>query len=324
MTDSTTAPGATAPNQLQAELKVLYANLGAVILGKQESLFLLLVAVLARGHVLLEDVPGTGKTTLAKALARSLKGRFRRLQCTPDLMPSDVTGVAVYRMDQHVFEFVPGPVFTDILLADEINRATPRAQSCLLECMEERQVTVDGESRSLAETFFVIATQNPTGFHGTYPLPEAQLDRFLVRLRLGYPMLDAELQMLNDRMSEQPLDEVRPAMDLATLARLQSLAMKITIKPDVLKYIAEIVRATRKHDAVMLGASPRGSVALMRASQCTAMLSGRSFVTPDHIKRIAPAVLAHRITLKSATDSAAAEQVIAQILDQVPVPVATS
>jgi MoxR-like ATPase len=310
-------------SQLQTELKALYANLGSVILGKQESLFLLLVAVLARGHVLLEDVPGTGKTTLAKVLAKSLKGRFRRLQCTPDLMPSDVTGVSVYRADQHVFEFVPGPVFTDILLADEINRATPRAQSCLLECMEERQVTVDGEAKALADTFFVIATQNPTGFHGTYPLPEAQLDRFLVRLRLGYPMLDAELQMLSDRMSAQPLDGVNPAMDLATLGRLQDIATRVTIKPEMLKYIAELVRATRKHDAVMLGASPRGSVALMRASQCAAMLSGRNFVTPDHVKRIAPAVLAHRLTLKNATDSAAAEHVIAQILEHVPVPVAT-
>jgi MoxR-like ATPase len=272
--------------------------------------------------VLLEDVPGTGKTTLAKTLAKSLRGHFRRLQCTPDLMPSDVTGVSVYRTDRHVFEFMPGPVFTDVLLADEINRATPRAQSCLLECMEERQVTIDGEAKSLPETFFVIATQNPGGFHGTYPLPEAQLDRFLVRLRLGYPMLEAELQMLSDRMSAQPLDEVSAAMDLSTLARLQDFATKVTIKPEMLKYIAELVRATRKHDGVMLGASPRGSVALMRASQCAALLTGKSFVTPDHVKRVAPAVLAHRLTLKGSTDSASAEQVIAQILDQVAVPVA--
>jgi len=283
-----------------------------------------LVGLLARGHVLLEDVPGTGKTTLARTLAKSLRGRFRRLQCTPDLMPSDVTGVSIYRSDRHEFEFVPGPVFTDILLADEINRATPRAQSCLLECMEERQVTVDGESRPLAASFFVIATQNPTGFHGTYPLPEAQLDRFLVRLRLGYPQLDAEVAMLSDRMESQPLEQVKPVMDLASLSQLQTLVGKVDVSPDLLKYIAEVVRATRRHDSVLLGASPRASVALMRASQCAALLSGKSFVTPDHIKRIAVAVLAHRLTLKNSIDSQAAEQVVAQVLEQVNVPVAAT
>jgi MoxR-like ATPase len=309
---------------MQSELKALYANLGTVILGKQEALYIVLVGLLARGHVLLEDVPGTGKTTLARTLAKSLRGRFRRLQCTPDLMPSDVTGVSIYRSDRHEFEFVPGPVFTDILLADEINRATPRAQSCLLECMEERQVTVDGESRPLAASFFVIATQNPTGFHGTYPLPEAQLDRFLVRLRLGYPQLDAEVAMLSDRMESQPLEQVKPVMDLASLSQLQTLVGKVDVSPDLLKYIAEVVRATRRHDSVLLGASPRASVALMRASQCAALLSGKSFVTPDHIKRIAVAVLAHRLTLKNSIDSQAAEQVVAQVLEQVNVPVAAT
>lgn len=308
----------------QAELKALYANLGSVILGKQESLFILLVALLARGHVLLEDVPGTGKTMLARTLARSLKGRFRRLQCTPDLMPSDVTGVSIYRSDRHEFQFVPGPVFSDVLLADEINRATPRAQSCLLECMEERQVSVDGEARRLSEGFFVIATQNPTGFHGTYPLPEAQLDRFLVRLRLGYPSLDSEVAMLSARMHEQPIEAIEPVMDLGSLGRLQALVTRVVVKADVLKYMAEIVRATRSHPAVLLGASPRGSLALMRASQCVALLTGKSFVTPDHVKRIAAPVLAHRLTLRNASDSAAAEATVAAILDTVAAPVAAA
>jgi MoxR-like ATPase len=190
--------------------------------------------------------------------------------------------------------------------------------------MEERQITVDGETRALPDTFFVIATQNPDGFHGTYPLPEAQMDRFLVRLRIGYPQLDSEVQMLADRMTAQPLAALAPVMDLAALAQLQAMAARVAIHPDVMKYIAELVRATRKHDAIALGASPRGSVALMRASQCTALLSGKNFVTPDHVKRIAPAVLAHRIMVRNSTEAGAAERVIAQILQQVPVPVAAA
>jgi len=303
-------------------VKTLHANLCTVILGKQDVMFSVLTALLAGGHVLLEDVPGTGKTVLAKTLARSLQTRFARLQCTPDLMPSDVTGVSVYRQDRHEFEFVPGPVFTDVLLADEINRATPRAQSCLLECMEERQVSVDGVPKPLPPGFFVIATQNPVGFQGTYPLPEAQLDRFLMRLTLGYPSAEQETAMLEARINGQPLDAIQPAMDTQILAGLQAAVRRVQIKPEVLRYIADIVRATREHREVALGASPRGSVALMRASQSVALLNGKGYVAPDHVKRIAAAVLAHRLMLKNAGDSAAAERVIGEVLQRVAVPVA--
>jgi MoxR-like ATPase len=237
-------------------------------------------------------------------------------------MPSDVTGVSVYRQDRHEFEFKAGPAFTDVLLADEINRATPRAQSCLLECMEERQISSDGITRALPPTFFVIATQNPAGFHGTYPLPEAQVDRFLLRLRLGYPAAESEVAMMAERIRAEPIATVQAVMDLPTLASLQSAVQNVEIKPEVLRYIAELVRATRAHKDVMLGCSPRGSLALMRASQAVALLSGKNFVTPDHVKRIAVAALAHRLLLKQAADSAAADRVITELMTRVAVPVA--
>lgn len=302
-------------------LQALHRNLCSVIVDKQQEINALIIALLARGHILLEDVPGTGKTVLAKTLAKSIQGRFTRLQCTPDLMPSDVTGVSVYRQDEHRFDFHPGPVFSDVLLADEVNRATPRAQSCLLECMEERQVSVDGESHRLPDNFFVIATQNPVGFRGTYPLPEAQLDRFLMRLRLGYPGAEHEAEILSSRMLGDPVDEIEAAMDQSVLSQLQDLVKKIEIKPEVLRYITDIVRATREHHEISLGASPRGAVSLMRASQAVAMISGKRYVSPDHVKRIAVRVLAHRLILKHASDSAEAEALMAEILNTVRVPV---
>ncbi|MFN8199810.1 MAG: MoxR family ATPase [Nakamurella multipartita] len=268
-----------------------------VVLGKPEVVRLALIALLAEGHLLIEDVPGTGKTVLAKSLARTVDATVSRVQFTPDLMPSDVTGVSVYDRQTSRFDFRPGPVFANIVVADEINRASPKTQSALLECMEERQVTVDGTSYRLARPFLVLATQNPVEMEGTYPLPEAQRDRFLARMSIGYPDRSAEVGMLADRDRIDPLDSLRPVTDAATVASLVDAVATVHLAPPLRHYLVEIVAATRSVPEVRLGASPRAVLHLARAAKVSAALDGRSFVVPDDIQRLAVPVLAHRLLL---------------------------
>ncbi len=275
------------------------SNIAKVIVGKEDVITMALVALTCEGHILLEDVPGTGKTMLAKALSKSLELDFRRVQFTPDLLPSDVTGVNVFNEAKAEFEFRPGPAFTNVLLADEINRANPRTQSALLECMEERQITVDGVTRKLTEPFLVFATQNPIEQEGTFPLPEAQRDRFLLRLDLGYPALDEELSMLQRFALTNPLDSLTSVATPEDLRALRQAALSVHVGEAVGTYLLSIVRATRSHEDLRLGASPRASLALMRAARALALIEGRSFVRPDDIKRMVKPVLAHRIIIKS-------------------------
>jgi MoxR-like ATPase len=293
-----------------------------VIIGKTRSVRLAVTALFAGGHLLIEDIPGVGKTTLAKALARCIGGTFKRIQFTPDLLPSDITGTTVYNQKTGEFTFRPGAIFANIVLADEINRSPPRTQSALLEAMEEAQVTVDGVTYALPQPFFVIATQNPIERHGTYPLPEAQLDRFLMQVRLGYPQPEEEATILQQQAITHPIEQLQPVMDSETVLQIQKQVRLVRLTPSLRRYIVQIVAATRNHPAVALGASPRGSLGLMRAGQVWALLHGREFVTPDDIKAVAPAVLVHRLILKAEAQARGItpEQVIQEIIAAVPVP----
>lgn len=293
------------------------------IVGKRDTVEKSVLALLANGHVLLEDIPGVGKTTLAKALAKVVGGEFKRVQFTPDLLPGDITGGSILDPRTGDFRFVPGPIFANVVLVDEINRATPKTQSSLLESMEERTVTTDGETRILPRPFFVIATQNSIEMTGTYPLPEAQLDRFFMRLSLGYPDRDQEAAILGNGQTHHPLDAVGTATDLHTLMEMQAGVREVFVHETVRQYVVDVVRATRESNQLLMGASPRGSLLLMRAAQACAAMSGNAYVSPDDVKKVAVAVLAHRVLPRAEVRArgGSLEAAIARIVDEVPAPV---
>jgi len=298
-------------------------SVAQVIVGKEDVIQMMLVALFTEGHILLEDVPGIGKTTLAKALSRSLGCSFRRIQFTPDLLPSDITGVSVYNQDTRQFEFRPGPLFAQIVLADEINRAGPRTQSALLEAMQERQVTVDGRTRLLERPFLVMATQNPIELEGTFPLPEAQLDRFLLRLKIGYPEGEEERAILRRFRIDDPLETLQPVLQAEQALALSRVCRQVFVHEVVEDYIVALVRATRQAEDLALGASPRGSLALYQTSQALAALEGRTYVLPDDVQRLVVPVLAHRLipSAKMRLRGQSVEDVLARVVESVPVPV---
>ncbi len=300
----------------------LIASVETVIVGKRDAVGLSVAILLAGGHMLIEDIPGVGKTMLARALAKSVGGSFKRIQFTPDLLPADITGVSIYNQDCREFEFRPGPVFAHVVLADEINRATPKSQAALLEAMEEAQVTVDGETRELPRPFFVIATENPIEYEGTYSLPEAQIDRFMARVSLGYPAHRDEVDVLTRQMIEHPIARVTPVVSPAEVVALQHAVREIHVDEALKDYIVSTAAATRTHPDVELGASPRGSIALVRLAQAVAATDARDYVTPDDIQRVAVPALAHRIVVKPdrRIQGVSAAQVVAEVLDSVPVP----
>ena len=312
--------------EVSALAHAIRQQVNRVIVGKDAVVELLLVALLSEGHILLEDVPGIGKTMLAKAVARSTRCTFHRVQCTPDLLPSDILGVSIFNQKSQAFEFHPGPVFSQVLLVDEINRATPRTQSALLEAMEERQITIEGETRPLLRPFIVLATQNPIEVAGTFPLPEAQLDRFLMRLTLGYPTPDEEAAILDRFERDNPLDDLAPVSDAAQLAEAAVVVRAVTVAEPVRDYLVAVVQATRRHPALALGASPRAALALRRTAQALAAGRQRSYVVPDDVKYLAPFVLGHRLlpTGQTRLRGTALQEIVAEILAGVPVPAETA
>ncbi len=301
---------------MREQIAILTENLSKTIVGKDESIRLVLVALLSGGHALLEDVPGVGKTLLAKSLARSINGKFQRVQCTPDLLPTDITGTNIWNPSTRKFEFLPGPAFANILLTDEINRATPRTQSALLEVMEEKQVTIDGETRCVPHPFFVIATQNPIEYQGTFPLPEAQLDRFALSLTLGYPSEAEEFKMLQRQQGSMAIEDLQPCISLEEVEALQKAVRQVKLTEDLQRYLLRLVRASRQDDDITLGVSPRGTVALQRAVQAFAFLEERDYAIDDDVKFVAPHVLAHRLIPASGKQSKA---IVQRLLDSVPI-----
>lgn len=305
-----------------SEVKALISNIEKVIIGKNETVRLLLVGLLTNGHILLEDVPGTGKTMLSLSLAKSIQGDFKRIQFTPDLLPSDVTGSQVYNPKTGDFEFKKGPVFANLLLADEVNRTTPRTQSALLECMQEYKVTIDGKTFELPKPFMVIATQNPVDHQGTYPLPEAQVDRFLMKFSMGYLSAADEMSVISGQKKSHPIESLTPAMDLQGVVKLQEAVKNITVSPQVLNYIVNLVCSTRGKDEIKLGASPRASIALMKASSAWAFLEGRDYVIPEDVAKLLPYVLKHRINVhpKAVVAGKTSDSIVAELLSAVPIP----
>ena len=306
----------------QIIIRTIIQNVEKVIIGKRHVVELAVISLISRGHLLIEDVPGVGKTMLARSLALSIGSSFGRIQFTPDMLPSDVTGVSVYNQATHNFDFRPGPIMSEIVLADEINRATPKTQSALLEAMQERQVTVDGVTRPLPQLFMVIATQNPIEYEGTFRLPEAQLDRFLMRIKLDYPDLDDEIDVLKNQQLRHPINDLKAVVPAAEIIQAQDIIRRVHVEELVYRYIVELVRKTRQHDDTYLGASPRGSLGLLRASQARAIMLGRDYIIPDDVKALVEPVLGHRIILAPGAHlrDLNESKIMQELLDQVVVP----